>query len=389
VGASAVTYLLKHPRFVLGLSIFVVSGSAFGIYGRGGDWLEYNLSKLRRRDSFTTGERYFGQKMDATMGRFLTPAVIMADDAKQAEIIGERIRKLQSEGGAGDLIATVRSSADVLPPDRAESLKEAQLLAKALTPKLKEGLTKEQREIVERATSREALEPLTPDKVPDSIAAGLREKGGRMDRNILLFPKPGGGTWDAVRLSGFARDVRSAIVVDGKPATVTGSLLISNDIASAMTRDGPRATLAALVVVMLVCVVAFRSVVLSLAAVASLFGGVLLMLGGMAWSKQYLNFSNFVSLPITFGIGADYSINVLKRFQQDGDLHAAITSTGGAVALCSATTVIGYGSLLVAQNRALFSFGVFAVSGELACLLTAIVGLPAALSLWRARRPPK
>lgn len=389
IGARVVSYLLSRPRLVLAISIFVIGGSALGIYRRGGDWLEYNLSKLRRRDSFTTGERYFGQKMDATMGRFLTPSVIMADDAKQASVISERIRKLQAEGGAGDLVASVRSSADVLPPGRDESLKEARLLAKALTPKLKETLTVEQRTIVERATSKQALEPLTPDDVPDSIAAGLREKGGRMDRNVLVFPKPGGGTWDAVRLTGFAKDVRAAVVVDGKPAIVTGSLLISSDIAAAMTRDGPRATLAALTVVMLVCVVAFRSVVLSLAAVASLFGGVLLMLGAMAWSKQYLNFSNFVSLPITFGIGADYSINVLKRFQQDGDLHAAITSTGGAVALCSATTVIGYGSLLVAQNRALFSFGVFAVSGELACLFTAIVGLPAALALWRARRPAK
>ncbi len=56
------------------------------------------------------------------------------------------------------------------------------------------------------------------------------------------------------------------------------------------------------------------------------------------------------------------------------------------MALCSATTIIGFGSLLVAQNQALFSFGVFAVAGELACLGTAIIALPAALSL-RKREP--
>jgi hypothetical protein len=66
-----------------------------------------------------------------------------------------------------------------------------------------------------------------------------------------------GGTWDAVRLTGFAKDVREAVVVDDERAIVTGSLLISSDIATAMTRDGPRATLAALSVVMLVCIVAF------------------------------------------------------------------------------------------------------------------------------------
>jgi predicted RND superfamily exporter protein len=381
-GLRAATFVFGRPRVVIVLGVLVCVLAGLGVYRRGGDWIQYDLSKLRRRDSFTTGERYFGLKMDATMGRFLTPSVVMADDGRQAGIISERIRTLQAEHRAGDLIATVRSSADVLPPDREQSLREARLLAKALTPKLKERLTKEQRTIVERATSPEALELLTPEKVPDSIAAGLRERDGRMDRNVLIFPKPGGGTWDAVKLTAFASDVREAVVVDGKPSIVTGSLLISSDIAAAMTRDGPRATFAAFMSVVIVCILAFRSFSLSLIALASLVAGVVVMLGAMAWSRQYLNFSNFVALPITFGIGADYAVNVLKRYQQEGklDLRTALSETGGALALCSATTVIGYGSLLVAQNRALFSFGVFAISGELACLVTAIVGLPAALA---------
>lgn len=53
--------------------------------------------------------------------------------------------------------------------------------------------------------------------------------------------------------------------------------------------------------------------------------------------------------------------------------------------MCSATTIIGYGSLLLARNRALFSFGVFAVSGELTCLITAVCALPALLVLMAKR----
>ena len=123
-------------------------------------------------------------------------------------------------------------------------------------------------------------------------------------------------------------------------------------------------------------------------AISSLLVGVLLMLGAMAASGQKINFCNFVTLPITFGIGADYSINMLKRFQSNRklDLRAALTSTGGAVSLCSATTIIGFGSLLVAQNQALFSFGLFAMTGELACLATAVLALPAALYLWGPHR---
>ena len=59
------------------------------------------------------------------------------------------------------------------------------------------------------------------------------------------------------------------------------------------------------------------------------------------------------------------------------------STTGGAVTLCSLTTVIGYSSLLVAHNRALVSFGVLANLGELACLVSALLALPAFAALRR------
>ena len=40
--------------------------------------------------------------------------------------------------------------------------------------------------------------------------------------------------------------------------------------------------------------------------------------GRIGVDRRKLNFSNFVALPITFGISADYSINMLRRFQSEG-----------------------------------------------------------------------
>jgi uncharacterized protein len=62
-----------------------------------------------------------------------------------------------------------------------------------------------------------------------------------------------------------------------------------------------------------------------------------------------------------------------------------VTSTGSAVALCSWTTIVGYGSLLAARNRALQGFGAMAILGEVACLLAALVALPS-LVIWLRRR---
>ncbi len=54
--------------------------------------------------------------------------------------------------------------------------------------------------------------------------------------------------------------------------------------------------------------------------------------------------------------------------------------------MCSLTTIIGYSSLLLAENRALFLFGLVAVMGEIACLSSAIVALPSILVLLERRR---
>jgi hypothetical protein len=121
-------------------------------------------------------------------------------------------------------------------------------------------------------------------------------------------------------------------------------------------------------------------------ALVTLLVGTLWMVGAAGWAGVRITFLNFIALPITFGIGAEYALNVVARTQQDRDVAQAVASTGGAVALCSWTTIVGYGSLLAAQNQALRGFGAMAILGEAACLAAALIALPAALGR-RGLRP--
>src|SRR5262249_7033473 len=108
--------------------------------------------------------------------------------------------------------------------------------------------------------------------------------------------------------------------------------------------------------------------------------GVLWSVGGAALGGMRLNFLNFIALPITFGIGCEYPFNIFDRARLlYGDVALALRRTGGAVALCSMTTTIGYGSLLFSDQQALQSFGRLAMSGEIACLVGALLVLPALL----------
>lgn len=55
--------------------------------------------------------------------------------------------------------------------------------------------------------------------------------------------------------------------------------------------------------------------------------------------------------------------------------------TGGAVVLCSLTTILGYQALMHSVNAAVRSFGLAAVLGEITCLTAVVVLLPAVLRL--------
>jgi hypothetical protein len=99
-----------------------------------------------------------------------------------------------------------------------------------------------------------------------------------------------------------------------------------------------------------------------------------------------LNFLNFVALPITIGVGADYAVNVMQRHRLDaGAMKQVVVETGGAVILCSLTTMLGYSVLTLSVNRAVQSFGVAAAAGEICCVLTGVLVLPALL-VWLERR---
>ena len=115
----------------------------------------------------------------------------------------------------------------------------------------------------------------------------------------------------------------------------------------------------------------------------------------LALAHVRINFFNFIALPITFGIGVDYAVNFVQRYDQqrgaDGKradgagILGVLRTTGGAVILCSLTTMLGYLALLGSINQAIRSLGAVAVLGEVCCLLAAVLVLPAAL-VWRERR---
>jgi predicted RND superfamily exporter protein len=232
----------------------------------------------------------------------------------------------------------------------------------------------------------EALRVLTADDLPRQIREAFTEVDGQRGR-LVGFDADHATYYDwnghdLLRMS-------DALTVDavGKQWTAASAATIFAGMLETIIADGPKVTTLALIGVALLALFAFgpRG---ALPVLGSLGIGILWLGGLLGKLDLKINFMNFVALPITLGVGADYAANIWARMRQDRGAKMAqvIADTGSAVALCSVTTIIGYSSLLMSHNRALRSFGLLADLGEVTCLAAALVAMPALTTLVRSWR---
>jgi predicted RND superfamily exporter protein len=374
----------RSPRTILAVSLAATLGAVLEIARFRATDLESDFSRLRRRDTWTVGEGYWGDRMNAVLGEYLTPLVFLADSSDDARALARELRGRLDTTPIAGRIDTVRTIDDVLPSSQDAKLLELAGVRDDLTPAVRAALDSATRDYVDRWLSTEPR-PLALKDLPRSFTMGMRERDGSVGRVVLVYPNPSGAWWDADAMATFVNALRGAAgdavrhsSKGSRPPRLAGSIPLSSDIVQIIRRDGPVASAAALAGVVLTVLLMLRSAT-SAYVVGALVVGVAWLAGASHLLGIRINFANFIAFPITFGIGVDYAVNVISRYQRDGsqDVLAAVRSTGAAVALCSLTTIIGYSSLLMAQNRALFLFGLLAVLGEVSCLAVALVSLPA------------
>ncbi len=353
--------------------------------------VELDLSKLRRADTWKNGEGYWGRRMDDLLGEYLTPTVILTDGRDEAQAVAKAVREAAARPPLREMISLVRTADDLLPPDQEAKIATVAQIRRDMTPKMRSLVPPERRADIERLLGAPDLRRISVLDLPPIFAAAVVERDGSFGKTVLVYPRATKALWQGRPLIAFVSELRKLADVTtsagGRPGRVAGSLPVSADVLESVLRDGPITTVAAFFGVVLVVVLLFRFHETTIYVLGSLVVGVLWLFAATTLLGVKVNFANFIAFPITFGIGVDYSVNLVTRYIQDGerDPTDAVRSVGGAVALCSLTTILGYSSLLLAENRALFLFGLVAVMGEVCCLSTALVFLPAVLLLVRRK----
>jgi hypothetical protein len=365
-----------------------------------GRWFEYDFSRLRDGTALRPdGPAWWDERVDDLLGDHLTPTVLLARDEAEARRIArtlEEHRRARPDG----LVGKVLSVATVVPEGQGEKLPVVREIRALATRENLAFLPPDRRMAIERALPPADLAPFGVADLPERLRRALTEKDGRAGTPVLVHPAGRMDVWDGRDMVRFQEELRALPIPPGTPMA-SWTLLLA-DVITLIARDGPRATVLALAGVVLLVLLSFgaggrsaRSLKDAGWVLLALGLGVIWFLGVAALLDLRLNMLNFIALPITFGIGVDYATNIFQRRRLDraGRIADVVRTTGGAVALCSFTTVVGYSSLLVARNQALVSFGVLADLGEVACLAAALLALPAMLR-WRelvrgraARRP--
>jgi predicted RND superfamily exporter protein len=201
---------------------------------------------------------------------------------------------------------------------------------------------------------------------------------------VFITPTNGKDDNDLHYLLHYADSFRLTKLPNGDVIRGSGRAVIFADILDAVLADIPKAAAVSLSLTVLTVFLAFGRGKAALEVVGSLAVGLLWLMLLLYLGRIKINFFNFVALPITFGIGVDYAVNVMQRVLNGGGVIPAMRSTGGAVVLNSLTTTLGYLALLGSVNQAVRSLGVIAVLGEVCCLAAAMLALPSWL-MWRER----
>ena len=381
---------LGSPRAVLVVSLLLSLGAAGLVaWAVVSDPLEYDYRRLRSdRDPGSDVEYVLAASRrildDTTSGSALA---VLAPSRDEAVRYREWLEAHRDD--FPNAYGKVTSIEDLLPDRQQEKLL---LLAdlRQLMLDIRPRVDEEMQELVDEQLPPADLVALGPNDLPRSVSRPYTERDGTRGRLLFLEHNPAESGWDGLytaRWAAAARSLRSEGATESPP--VAGTAMVFSDLNQTVWNDGPRAVGIALLATIVLLMVTFRTAKERWLTLISLLVGVLWMAGTMALFGMRLNFLNFVAFPITFGNGVDYAVNVMRRFSEEDErsdhalssVRAAVEGTGGAVILCSLTTVIGYISIHTSSNRALNSFGAAMGISELTCLAVAVIALPAALYL--------
>lgn len=379
-----------HYKAIVQVSVVVIIISVGLITWYIPNSLEYDFSKLKFKpaDLGDNWESRARDQLGSIFGQSTTPSVVLAENLDQVKEICESITARAVKEGKDDIFDKCSTIFDYVPQNQDEKLEILADMRELLSGSTLAFLTEKEKREVEKFRETFDLQRLSLEDIPEEISENFEEVDGSKGLIAYVYSDASANLWDGKHLIRFADLIREVDLPDGKKIYSSGEPVIFSDLLQAVVKEGPRITFFSLLIVIVLVVINFRRSMMSAMIIFTLLVGIIWLVACLAIIGIKLNFINFIALPISFGIGVDYAVNMYQRYKLEGKgtMPKVTRTTGAAVAICSATTIIGYSVLMSSSSKALQSFGLVAVIGEVTCLVAAIVSMPALVNWLDSRK---
>jgi len=214
---------------------------------------------------------------------------------------------------------------------------------------------------------------VTIKDVPEELQRKFIGESGR----FLIQVHPKVDIWEKAGAAQFVRELRT---VD---PNITGPPIITYEATVLMERAYLTGSLYAFILVGGLSILMIRRLRESLLGLVPMVLGVLWTVGLMQVFGIKFNLANIWGLPLIIGTAAEFGLNVILS-HLEGRAHGGPLVARSAVlgvALNGITTMVGFGSLMIATHQGIFSLGLLLTLGSACGLAAALIVLPVVLKL--------
>jgi hopanoid biosynthesis associated RND transporter like protein HpnN len=182
----------------------------------------------------------------------------------------------------------------------------------------------------------------------------------------------------------------------GVKAGLTGVPVLEYEEMATSQRDMEIATVLSLTLTVILLLFAFRGLLNVIAAMTSLIVGICLSFGFATLAIGHLNILSMVFAIMLIGLGIEYSIQVVLRYQEElrsGATGMEAIETGlvtniRSIIMAAATVALAFATFALTDFKGIAELGIIAAGGVFICVAATFTVLPASLILLERFRKP-
>ena len=281
------------------------------------------------------------------------------------------------QGREGNELDQLQIARNLIKSFREQSQKMEPGLAAQRLDIFSQLLFKDYRNLIDELKVNAVVDLVRLEEIPEELRKRYISQTGKYVANIF----PSVDIWNLDERKKYLNDLRS---VD---PNVTGTAVHMFESTRLMKEGYVNGGLYAMIAIIIYVSFLFRNIRTVFFVLLPVLVGSVWTVGVMEMIGLKLNMANLVILPLILGIGVVNGIHITHRYREEEDKDASVLtkSTGQAVLLSSLTTMIGFGSMMVANHYGVFSLGLILTLGVFNCLVASVTFLPALLKLSTAK----